>query len=71
MFLCHKFYLKMRVGSGNKICQEPQAVRDGSRKTGPSADPKSTEDLRPHISAISVRPFQQEKERGPRWGAYS
>lgn len=34
------------------------------------AAPKSTEAPRPHISATSARPTQEEKEGGPRWGAH-
>lgn len=44
-------------------------VRERER-TVPSAALKSSEDLSPHISAISARSFQQENEEGPRWGPH-
>lgn len=44
------------VISYNNPSQEPDAFRDGSRRTGPAAASKSTEDSRPHISAISACP---------------
>lgn len=40
------------------------------QRTVPSAALKSSEDLSPHISAISARSFQQENEEGPRWGPH-
>lgn len=53
--LCVSLSENMRVGSSSNTPQENPA-------------PKSTEDLRPDISAISTNPSQQEKEGGPRWG---
>lgn len=61
MCLCHKTYLKIRVGSSNKTFQEQEG---GRKRSGLSAAPKRTEYLRPHISATSGCPSQQEKEIG-------
>lgn len=70
MCLCHEMCLKIMVGSCNKARpQEPEAERHRSRRSGPFAAIKSTEDLRPHISVICARSSQQEKEGGLRWGA--
>lgn len=55
-------YLIMRAGSHYSGPQEPEADRE---RSGPSIDPRSTEDLRPHILGITVCPSQQEKEGGP------
>lgn len=65
-------YLKLRSYSNTN--QESKADRDGSTRTGPCAAPRSTQDLRPHIS-ISAHSSQQEKERGcrcePRSGTHA
>lgn len=70
--LCHEMYLKLRSYSNTN--QESKADRDWSTRTGPCAAPRSTQDLRPHIS-ISAHPSQQEKERGcrcePRSGTHA
>lgn len=47
--------------------QEPEASRDGCRRTGLSSTSTSNKDLRPQISVTSVRPSQQEKEDAPDW----
>lgn len=62
--LCHEMYLKLR--SYSNANQESKADRDWSTRTGPCTAPRSTQDLRPHIS-ISAHPSQQEKERLQVW----
>lgn len=61
-------YLINRVGSRNICPPEPEAERDGTRTTVPSAAPKSTEDLSPYSSVTSAYSSKQEREGRPTWG---